>query len=300
MILVFPLFFSTLPLLSRSSIEQFSRCFNLVQMRSVPLLVLYGACLGQGLSLERRDLHSEDSANKFESDLVERNDEFFVAQHLLARPDDTLALDEKKAIDPNLNPVDHLIDPIEPLIEQKLISEDHHSDVQVPSILKRVPDFITFTERFFTRVLVTRLVSYRISFTEGTPSFVTVTDKNTEPQIVTSYSFIPVTTTVVFTEGGPVYQITAPPAGATEEFLTSAYVAETLLSTFTVQRGIPERVTVTRPPTVTITERLSTVTVTETYTIPRRIPQTITLPVVTRPIVLPGCCACPVPTTTTG
>lgn len=263
-------------------------------MRSVSLLVLLGAYLAQGLSLERRGLGSEDIADKFESDFVERDGEPLAAQHPLARPDDSLG--EKNNIDPNLNPVDHPIDSAEPSVEQNPGSEDNHSGIH--PILKRVPSFITFIERFTTAVLVTRLRSGSATFTEGSATFVTVTDESAPPRTVTSVSFIPVTSTEFLTEGGPVYQLTAPPASATEEFLTSAYLAESLVTTFTVARGVPARFTVTRPPTVTITESPSTVTVTRSVTFIRRILQTVSLPVITRNIVLPGCCACPAPTNT--
>ena len=263
-------------------------------MRSVSLLVLLGAYCAQGLSLERRGLGSEDTADKFETDFVERDGELLAAQHPLARPDDTVG--ENNSIDPNFNFVDHPIDTVEPSIEQNSGSEDNHSGIH--PILKRVPSFITFTERFTKPVLVTRLVSLSITFTEGPATFVTVTDESAPPRTVTSVSVIPVTSTEFVTEGGPVYQLTAPPASATEEFLTSAYLAESLVTTLTVRGGVPALFTVTRPPTVTITESPSTVTVTRTLTFIRRILQTVSLPVITRDIVLPGCCACPAPTNT--
>lgn len=258
-------------------------------MRSVSLLLVLGACLTQG-----RGLKSEDTIGDLGSDIGERDDGFFVVQHPSYRSDDIL--DGKNSLDSDPNAVDDHFDEL--LLGQNPGSEDEDSDIH--PIFKR--DFVTFTERFTTPATVTRVLSLSFSFTQGSAEFVTVTDQTADPLTVTSVSYIGRTTTQVFTEGGPVYQITAPPADATEEFLTSTYVVETVVRTVTALRGAVALFTVTRPPTVTVTARPTTVTITESFTYTRLIRQTLSLPVVTRNIVLPGCCACPAtapaPTTT--
>lgn len=260
-------------------------------MRSVSLLVVLGAYLAQGLSLERRDLGSEDTADKFESDLIERDGEFFAAQHPLARPDDTF--DEKKSVDLNLNTLHHAIDTVEPSTAQNPGSEDNHSGMH--SILKRVPGFITVTQRFFTPIVITSTVLLSQPFTRQAGVFVTVTNEGAELQTVTSLVVIRQTITELVTRSAIGYRVTVPPAGATEEFFTLAELAETRGTTITVQRGQLVPFTVTVPGTETITEGLSIVTVTRTVSLTRTVLQTTFIAVSVRTIVLPYGCACPVP-----
>lgn len=268
----------------------------MVEIRFIPLLVALGTCLALGFLLEQRGLGSKDTSDKAESSLVERDGEYFAAQHPLARPDDNL--DGKKFIDLNRNTVHHPIDTIEFSAEQDPQSEDNHSDIN--SILKRVPGFITFTRRIFTLIPQTVAVAVAVPFTQRTGGLVTVTAGSSDLQTVTRLVGQLETITEFFTESGIVYQVTIPPPGATEEFLTSTYVVETLGSSVTVRRGSAVTVTVRVPGTETITERLSFVTVTSTITVTRTARATIFIPVGTTAIVEPGACVCPQPTTTAG
>ena len=259
------------------------------------LIVVLGPYLVRGVSLQQRNLGPEDSSNVFwdvESDIIERDGEFFAAQHPLAQPDENL--DEKTLINPTLNTVDHAIDKIEPFTVQNPRSEDFYSDIH--SVVKRFPGFITFTERFSTSVTVRSGISVPVPFTQAVGEIVTVTDKDSGPRTVTARPIAIRTITQVFTESGTVYQVTVPPASATEEFFTSVYLAESFTTTVTIRVGIAVPFTVTKPGPLTITERVSTVTVTETFNITRSILQTTFIPIATQTIVIPGC-PCPVPTT---
>lgn len=264
-------------------------------MHSV-LLVVLGAYLAQGVLLEQHDSRSKDTSDKFrdvEFDIVERNGEYFANQHPLAQPDDTL--DEKISIDPNLNIVDQAINTVEPSPVQTPRSEDKQSNTH--SILKRVPGFITFTELFYTPVVTTRIIPVSVPFTQGSEGFVTIIREGAEPLTITEFEIgAQTTTTKVFTKSGTVYQVTVPPASATEEFFTSTYLAETLASTITVLKGVYVPFTVTKPGAVTITEGRTTVTVTETFTLTLNVFQTRFIPVATQTIVVPGD-GRPIPTT---
>lgn len=263
-------------------------------MRSFSLLFVLGACLAPGLSLEHRVLGSTDTSDKVESDLVERDGEFFAAQRPLARPDDNV--DEQNSIDLNRNIVDDPVNTIEFSAKQDSRSEDNHPDTH--SILKRVPGFVTFTQRIFTRVGVTTTVNISTPITQRTGGLVTVTAGSDDLRTVTSLAGSLQTVTQFITESGTVYQLTIPPPGATEEFLTSAFVVETLGTTLTVRRGQLVPFTTFLPGTETVTVGISFVTVTSTVFITRTVQATVFVPVATTALVLPGDCACPEPTTT--
>ena len=268
----------------------------MVEIRFVPLLVALGACLASGILLEDRGLGSKDTSDKAESGLVERDGEIFAAQHPLARPNDNL--DGKISIDLNQNTFHHPIDMIESSAEQDPQSEDNHADIH--PILKRDPGFITFTRRIFTPIPKIQIVGIASVVTRRTGGLVTVTAESSDVQTVTSLVGKLQTITEFFTESGIVYQVTIPPPSATEEFLTSTYVDETLGC------SVPSRilsivpVTLRVPGTETITEGLRFVTVTSTVTVTRTARATIFIPVSTAAIGAPGACACPEPTTTAG
>ena len=264
-------------------------------MRSVPLLILLGAYLAPAVSLERRYFGSQDTSDKsgdVELDIVERDGEWFANQQPLAPPED--ALDEKPSIDRNPKTADLAINAVEASTVQTPRPEDSHSDGH--SILKRVPGFITLTQLIYTPVVFTSLVPVSIPITRGSGPFVTVVKEGGEPVTVTSLLITAVTTTRAFTGSGPVYVVTVPPPGATEEFFTSAYLAETRGRTYTLRAGSAVFYTVETSGIVTVTEGIVTVTVTSTITATRNIYQTTFLPLATQTIVVP-CAQRPVPTT---
>lgn len=272
-------------------------------MRPVALLVVLGASLARGVSLEQRDLESEDTSGNFVeawTDIAERHDNGFpAAQYPLAQTDNPLV--EITPIGPNLdaegiNTVnDQVTNSVGPSIVHNPPSEENNqANIHM---LKRVPGFITFTERFYSPIVPVTLfrgISVFVTYPAGS-EVVTATEEGVGPLTVRFPTFVFTRTTQIFTVTETVYRVTVPPASATEEFLTSAYFAETLARTATIIRFTRLPITVISPETVTVTEdgRL-TVTVTEKSTYFITASQTTFIPVTTRTIVVPE--KCPAPT----
>lgn len=277
-------------------------------MRSLPFLVVLGAGFARGVSPEQRDLEFEDTSENFEdgwSDIVERHDnEFFVAQYPLTQTDNPLV--EINSIGPNLDAegtitVDQVINSVgTPIAQNPLFEAENQANMH--TILKRVPDFLTFNIPVYRSGFKTSLRPYYISetFTQGTEAPVTVTKKVDGPVTVTISVVVTKSATQFTTVGETEFILNVLPATATEELLTFAYTTRTRYITINGLIGKGVYFTLTSPVTVTVTEGVGpTVTVTKTFTSVRSIVRPTFIVVTTRLVARPNFAIRRVTTSTT-
>lgn len=263
-------------------------------MRSVSFLVVVVVVLGAGVarggSLEHRDLEAQDTSKKIGdgwSDIVERHDHgLFAAQYPVSQTENPLAeiTDEE-----GINSIDHIIDPAETHTTQNSLS-NKDNQANTHAILKRVPDFLTFNIPVYRSGFATSLrpVDIPVTITLGTEAPVTFTKKINGPVTVTVTVTATKTVTSFINLGKTAFEFTRAPPNATDEFLTFAYRTVTRQITLLVLSGRGVYTTLTSPVTVTVIEGVGpTVTVTETFTRTRSFFEDTLLPFTTRTVALP-------------
>ena len=257
-------------------------------MRSVSLLVVLGASFARGVSLEQRDLESEDTSN-----IVERHDNgLFAAQHPLTQTDNPLV--GMTSIGPNLevesnNPVDQVVNSVEtPTAQSPLSEKDNQANIH--AILKRVPDYLTFNVPVYRSGFKTslRTINIPVIVSQGTKAPVTVTKKVNVPVTVTVPVIVIKTITQFQNLVPTAFKFTNVPEGVTDEFLTFVYATVTRDITIYQVTGRGVYITLTSPMTVTVTEGVGpTVTVTRAITRLLTISAPTFLPRTTRTVALP-------------